>query len=233
MKRENTTLIDFNVTMKPQRLIKLAGKLGTALCCTLLLASCNVTNPDGTVWDNVANFSWPTELGTSMKYRVDTAQEELTVELADPTISYLAGMYVLQNNDLNVALAVQVHYRPSHDTLIVAQDKLLAADIALLAPLEKGHSWVASYDSTWQAEIIERFAYRKVDGKIYENVIAVKYVKYENGNPGNTEWIRFFAEGVGEILTIRNSYPDSNAPTQTLPRQEVWRELIEIDVAAN
>jgi hypothetical protein len=206
----------------------------------LLLSSCSVTEPSDTVWEDVRTFSWPTDAGVSMKYRTmahtesgeDTTISEIEVTIAQADASSTIGdhygqrMYVLNNPD---GLSFkQVHFLPTHDSLIVKQEDF-GGEIALLAPLDKGHRWYSSRDSAWEAEIIERFAYRKVEGTVYQNVIAVKYRRKEplGGIYNNEEWIRFYAEGIGEILTIRNVYPESNSPSQTLPRQEEMKVLVE------
>lgn len=231
--------------MKRQHSVQAAVKLGALLCCTtLLLTSCGVTSPDETIWEDVSNFSWPTEVGTLMKYRSVSELGSFTQEIiidtnSSPTSNELVGTYILNYDPDKVN--GQVYYRPSKDTLIVLREEELSAEIALLAPLVKGHEWY-SYNSTdednniWRAEIIERYAFRKVQGTTYENVIAVKYRKYTNGldaPPEKDEWIRFYAEGVGEIMTVKNTYPSSNAPSEVLPQQTSKRELIEITPAAN
>lgn len=199
----------------------------------LLLSSCSVTEPDDTVWEDVRTFSWPTETGVSMKYRTfgDTVIDNITIAKADASTEpsanhYGQEMYVLGNAD--ASRFDQVYFLPTRDSLIVKQEDF-GGEIALLAPLEKGHRWYSSADSAWEAEIIERFAYRKVEGTVYENVIAVKYRRKERlgGIYDDFEWIRFYAEGIGEVLTIRNKYPDSSSPSETLPRQDAVRVLIE------
>ncbi|MCB0713199.1 MAG: hypothetical protein KDD67_12785 [Ignavibacteriae bacterium] len=231
--------------MKRQHSVQVAAKLGALLCCTaLLITSCGVTSPDETVWGDVSKFSWPTQVGTLMKYRNVSDTGSFTQEIVIDTnlssnSSDLLGTYVLNNGP--DALFGKVSYQPSKDTLYVYGEVGLSAEIALLAPLVKGHEWY-SYNSSdqdnniWHAEIIERYAFRKVQGTTYENVIAVKYRKYENGlnaPPETSEWIRFYAEGVGEIMTVENTYPNSNAPSEVLPQQASKRELIEITPAAN
>jgi hypothetical protein len=211
--------------------------IGMIMMCGggLFLSSCSVTEPNDTVWEDVRTFSWPTESGVSMKYRTQIgdstiSEEEITIDQASPLSGiadhYGERMYVLNNPD--ESFFSQVHFLPTHDSLIVKQEEF-GGEIALLAPLDKGHRWYSSRDSAWEAEIIERFAYRKVEGTVYQNVIAVKYRRKEplGGIYDDEEWIRFYAEGIGEILTIRNVYPQSSSPSQALPRQEEMKVLVE------
>ena len=216
-----------------KRLLRMTGRLGGTVLCsaTLALSSCGVNSPDEAVWKDVSNFSWPTEIGTVMKYRTietDTVEKEVAVEPGIPTLSepYLADYYAL--GDTTHASPPMVYFRSTRDTLIARNDNL-GAEIELLAPLEEGHKWYATTDSAWHAEIIERYAYRKIDGTTYKNFIAVKYRKHNDGIPESEEWIRFFAQDVGEILTIRNVYPSTNSSAQILPHQVERRELIRIN----
>ena len=207
------------------------SNLGAILCCGIILSSCNVTGPDADVWEDVSTFSWPTQTGVSMKYRstgYDPIKETdfTETEVVTVDISELDGQEMFVLSDPDKLTFQEVYYLPSKDRLIVKQEEF-GEGIALLAPLEKGHKWYTSQDSSWQAEIIERFAYRKVDGKIYQNVVAVRYRMKSNSLIYEPEYIRFYAQGVGDILTIRNVYLSTNVTSQPLPQEEARTELIE------
>ncbi len=205
---------------------------------TLLLASCGVTEPDASPWQNVEDFSWPKQAGITMKYRTIqadtvTGESEVTVDLGsavDATRMYNGRQMYVLSDPLKTPTS-QVHYLPTHDTLIVKQD-VIGATFALVSPLEKGHKWVAAYgpqgDTALVAEVIELFSYRKVEGRVYQNVVVVKYnrIRRLSSIYPNEEWIRFYAQGVGEIMTIRNIYPESTL-SNPLPQQEQRRVLIE------
>lgn len=209
----------------------------------VLLGSCGVNDPDVSPWQNVADFSWPTQKGVTMKYRTiqaDTVSEEsqLIVDLADvKNTSMLYNgqqMHIMRKlYDTTQTQTNQMHYLPLHDTLVVKQDNDLGSAYALVSPIEKGRQWVASYtnsgDTALVAEIIELFSYRKVEGRVYQNVVAVKYrrLKRLSSIYPNAEWIRFYAQGVGEIMTVQNVYPESSTLTDPLPQQEQRRVLIE------
>ncbi len=211
----------------------------TIIALALVAAGCGVTEPDRDAWQDVRSFSWPTTIGTSMKYQThlrtvqgnDTVIESrVTVEQADPSLSisdhYGSPMYVL--NDTSKVVWRFVHYLPTEDSLIVKQESF-GGEVALLAPIEEGHRWYSSRDSTWEAEIVNLYAWRKVEGILYENVVAVRYRRTDplGGTYDNEEWIRFYGEGVGEIMTIRNVYPESSTGAPTAPRQEERRVLVE------
>lgn len=210
---------------------------------TLLLASCGVTEPDATPWKNVADFSWPTTKGVTMKYQTiqaDTVSDEsevtVDIDISQGPASFYNGqqMYVMRSlTDTVKPITAQMHYLPLQDTLVVSQDNDIGAAYALVAPLEKGRRWVASYtnsgDTALVAEVIELFSYRKIEGTVYENVVAVKYSRLKrlsNIYP-NAEWIRFYAQGVGEIMTVRNVYPQESTLADPLPQQEQRRVLVE------
>ncbi len=214
---------------------------GTLLLCgllatTLLFQACGVTEPQSDVWQDVGSFSWPTESGTLMKFQVTnqdqkTSEDFVTVDRAeegDQSSSHNGTpMYVLR--DEQKAASVHVHFLPSYDSIFVKRDKF-GSGLALVSPIEKGHRWIASETSNFEAEIIELFSWRKIEGKVYENVVAVRYRKFdpETGDPEDEkEYIRFYAKGVGEVMTITIDYPSADASVQTIPDQQLRRVLVE------
>ena len=219
------------------------------LLSMLILASCGVTEPDASSWQDVRNFSWPTATGTVMKYRTTTnadnttEDKELIVERAsvlESTVNYHGqDMFVLADtNSSQFAPSDGLHFLPQQDTLYVKND-LSGIEFALVSPLKKGQRWVAAYngqDTSMVAEIIELFAYRKVEGITYRNVVAVKYqnlVGSSSSTHDKEEWIRFFAEGIGEIETIKNNYSSSTSSSEPLPERESSTVLIETSLNVN
>lgn len=222
-----------------------------ALLSILLLASCGVTDPDESPWQDVRSFSWPTTTGTLMKYRTEAldndgklvvTNSELKVEQGadvDSDVTYNGQpMSLLNDTDAdNQNPGAALHFLPMQDTLIVKNDEI-SAEVALVAPIKKGHRWVATYngqDTSIVAEIIELFSYRKVEGITYKNVVAVKYKDLRTlpNQSFDTEWVRFFAEGVGEIETIQNDYPVSSSSSAPLPQKRKSTVLVETSFSAN
>lgn len=181
-----------------------------------------------------------------MKYRTEEPDtvilKELTVEngadLNSVSTHNGQSMYVLADySDGNWTVGEGLHYLPLQDTLFVAND-LGGIEFALVSPLKKGQSWVAAYtaakDTSVVAEIIELFSYRKVEGITYKNVVAVKYRTFAaSASATKSEWIRLFAEGVGEIETIRNDYPQSTSSSEPLPERKQSTVLVETSFSTN
>ena len=204
--------------------------LAALLSGALLTAGCDVTAPDESPWQDVSTFSWPKAVGTSMLYKVEGEKGIDTNEVVTrPGVIEFGGRPMLMLNKTSRAtgksdpLPVRLHFLPTRDTLITERGEFKAT-YALVAPLEKGRQWISAYadanpdSATHKATIIERYSLWKLEGKVYENVVAVKYefVKPDAGKP-RMEWIRFFAQGIGEILTVTNEYPKSNFPSQATP----------------
>jgi hypothetical protein len=200
---------------------------------TFFLTGCSVTGPDENVWTDVRDFSWSTEEGVSMKYRTyegDAISGEVTVTVnQSESLAEFRGqpMYMLYRPQAGQAR--QAHFLPLNSDTLVVNRMGFGGEFALVAPLEKGHRWYSAADSTWVAEVIERFAYRKVEGKVYEDVVAVRYQRREllGGANRDKEYIRFYARGVGDILTIVNVYPSSSSTAVALPTQEERTVLVE------
>jgi hypothetical protein len=212
------------------------------------LAGCVTDAPD-TRFDNVGSFGWPNEIGATMHYKVTSrtmSNDTVTAEVRAGKAEY-EGMYRLDaftEGGQTTPVRLQVHFRPTEDTLFVENslkhENGLSAKYALVAPLDRGRTWVADYQTdasgnvtpAMTATIIERYSYWKLEGKGYENVVAVKYVPL--GNAAGTdrqEWIRFYAQGVGVILTVKNRYPVSTYPTGAAPEEDDRIVLTETSVA--
>ena len=203
-----------------------------ALGFVVMCMSACVTDPPEEPWQDVGAFAWPTELGTTMRYKVasirfgtDTAT---SVVMTGKLEHDGRSMYRFNTStrDVEKAPQLQLHYLPTRDTLFfentLTYENELKTTYALVAPLDRGATWIATYEGrdtamkpTIRATVIERYNYWKLEGKGYENVVAVRYELIESDV--RTEWIRFYAQGVGVILTIKNVYPASNYPTQAPP----------------
>ena len=217
-----------------------AHLLWSLLATALLFQACGVTEPQSDVWEDVGSFSWPTESGTLMKFQLTKAEVdgklttldefvtvEMTTEEDEDAVIDNRQMFALID-DKKFALN-HVRFLPTADTLYVKRD-IFGSGLALVAPIEKGHRWLTSEIGNYEAEIVELFSWRKIEGKVYENVVAVRYRKLdpETDNPQNKdEYIRFYAKGVGEVMTIKISYPSADAPVQTIPAQDERRVLLE------
>ncbi|MBC8144905.1 MAG: hypothetical protein H7X80_04915 [bacterium] len=212
-----------------------------SVALVVLIAGC-VTEPPEEPWQDVSSFAWPTDLGTTMRYKlVSKTFEDDTAATAvirpgakEPDghpwhrISQTSTVSPLEG-----APDLQFHFRATRDTLFTENgyrlEHGLKATYALVAPLERGSSWIASHDrsknDSVRATIIERYSYWKLEGVGYENVLAVKY-EYLN-QPRRQEWIRFYAQGVGVVLTIMNVYPEVVNGTFAPPEEYDRARLIE------
>jgi hypothetical protein len=204
------------------RMLASASMLAAA---AMTLASCGVTAPDEIRWKDVSAYSWPADTVTTMQYKIvahdninnttDTTLADISTALST-TMYRGVPMYSLREKGGNASL--RKLFLPLKDTLIT---KNLEFDVryALVAPLEKGHSWICTYaddaetEPSWRAKVIERFAYRKVEGNVYRNVIEVEYTPLIiNPNGHASTWVQFYAEGIGVVQTIQNSIRDQADP---------------------
>lgn len=197
----------------------------------IVLASCGVTEPDDSAWQSASSYSWPVgpgkrELTFRNEESIDSGHVQTTIDTFDMEATTtsereFAGlpMYKLDKRQRGG----NVFFLPLRDTLIIFDQ--LPAKRALVAPLEKGNSWICEYDAdtipTWRATIVERYSYRNVEGKIYKNVIEVEYVPLtERDINAGDSWVRFFAKDVGPVQTIKlhntlssnPSVPDKSEP---------------------
>jgi hypothetical protein len=225
---------------------RILGGLAALALAASAFGGCVVT-PEETSWNDVGTFGWPAQIGATMHYKVasrtmpqDTA---VTAEVRAGKAEY-EGMYRLEtinNKGETPGVSLQVHFRPTADTLFVENslkhENGLSARYALVAPLERGRTWVADYQTTADdartpsmiATVVERYSYWKLEGRGYENVVAVKYVPVSQGGE-RQEWIRFYAKGIGLILTVKNRYPISSYPTGAPPEEEDRIVLTETSV---
>lgn len=221
-----------------------------ALPCLLAFAACGVTEPDESPFQNVADYSWPTTTGTQMLYRVDKKMPDTTYTSSVTTeeSDYLyQGQKMFRLHD-DRSIKLRVLYLPLKDTLVTRNEEF-GGNFLLVAPLEKGHTWISGYSDdantqpSWRATVIERFSYLKLsdsllpEGRQFRNVVVVKYEPLAKQEQGKY-WIRFYAQGQGPIQTIQHFAPpiDSSSidinlpnPTRTIKRTV----LLETTPAAN
>lgn len=185
----------------------------------LLIAGCGVSEPSAEPWRDVARFSWPRDTTAVLEYQIKnieygqvTSEKFIKLRARASSERYNGlSMYELEQSDRGPALWMR--YATSADTL-VTRNGSFPADIALTTPLVKGHSWVCGYNGniSWRATIIERYAWRKVDGKVYQNVVEVEYRPEQE--QVQEWWVRLYAEGLGPIQTVKNFNPNPER-TQT------------------
>jgi hypothetical protein len=165
-----------------------------------------VVEPDTAAWEDARAFSWPVGLGKTFQIHRDDALDTdspssatLTFAVESPTTSKLSfggqPMYRLKEQGPRT-----YYFLPLKDTLVTSDE--MGMRISLTAPITKGHEWDCAFDAsgnpTWHARIVDRFAYRNVEGTVYKNVVQVEYRPLDSQS---ITWVRFFAEGVGPVQT--------------------------------
>lgn len=193
------------------------GRIGivAGVAATMLVASCGVTEPEDSAWQDVSRFAWPTS--SQMTY-VKTVTSGNISTIDTHYVSVVSNAYngrqMYMLDDKQESLPSRIRFVANRDSLITANERF-GGTLPLLAPLDKGHSWVSgrwvsgsgkNQDTVlWHATIIEKFAVLQLDGTQYKNVIGVKY---ESTEPDGTSQIcfRYYAEGIGVIKTVQNTY---------------------------
>jgi hypothetical protein len=211
---------------------------------TLLIGACGITEPEENPWQDVSKFSWPQNTSVTMKYRVtaidalDTgkldAVVERTMSVKQSNVLYNGQpMFVLTGDVPDPRRSLPVLYLATRDTLIT-KDAMYGGDFALVAPLEKGHSWISAYRrdgvASWKATIVEKLSLLKLNGIEYSNVIGVKYEKINLGpTEGAQHCLRYYAEGRGLIKEIGNRYnsKDNDQLSIAVPATTDQQELLQ------
>ncbi|MEO5928475.1 MAG: hypothetical protein ABIR47_00960 [Candidatus Kapaibacterium sp.] len=211
-----------------------------------LLSACDVNGPADERWLDVSSFSWPIDTQAVMRYvttatnsvKTDTVSVRLTDSMEKKKAALRNELTAINRWNLpdqiytfDIANASDRYFLPLKDTLITLSSDM-GVTYALVAPLEKDHTWPCSYDDnnnpTKRAKIIERYSYRKVAGKVYKNVIEVEY----RPTVGDTTsfWVCFYAQGIGPIQILKNHTPISSGNTSdTAPTTEVDEETVLIE----
>ncbi len=195
------------------RIIARALLAVTLAAAALAVESCGVTEPDQAVWQDVSAFSWPSTPGTLMRYKVEenlldsSTTSESIERVTDSSVFSYNGRPMLMLEDPTLPARFSTHYLPMHDTLVTKADPI-GAEFALVAPLDRGHEWIAAYTPdnkpALQARIIDRFSQLKLDGHIYSNVVVVQYVPVSDSAQHVFQWTRLFARDVGVVQTIEH-----------------------------
>jgi|GEM_PF-1895767 len=212
------------------------GNRIAALAAVLAVAigGCDVTQPDEDPWRNVSAFSWPVD--KVLRYRTDDLENgvqtfrDITTKIAaaNTEVNWDGTLFYEMRDP---AIRFSRYFLPLKDTLLTRNAEF-PSDLALVAPLEKGHSWICGTRTVstdtgevvvpWRATILERYSYRKIGsdpGKVYRNVIEVEYKpEFAVDADGMQIWTRFYAEGEGLVQTIQSFVsrpvrPDDPPPT--------------------
>lgn len=220
-------------TLRFHILLRTLGKLMLLPLAGILFAACGVTEPDTSAWQSADSYSWPigngkreltfrNEMIDSASVRTDTLVFDMEPMATEEREFGGRAMYKLdwQQRSTNY------YFLPLRDTLVILDQ--VPATLALITPLVQKNSWICEFDAvdstpTWRATIVERYSYRNVEGTIYKNVIEVEYepLTKKDIDKGNS-WVRFFAEGVGPVQTIKlfntfshnASLPDKSEPVE-------------------
>lgn len=185
----------------------------------LVLAGCGVSEPDDQQWKQPSAYIWPAEIGTKLQYRVEKTPNGLRIG-ADPNDTVFTNDMTVERSDssYNGVPMYELresrggwrfwrHYLAVGDT-VIARNEAFPADLLLVGPLEQGRTWVCGYQVDtipWQATVIDRYAWKKVEGRVYKNVIEVEYKPVVS--PIQESWTRLYAEGIGPIQTVKNYSP--------------------------
>jgi len=211
------------------------------ICAALLLGACGVSEPDNAQWQHPSAYIWPAEIGAKLQYRVEKTPNGLRLG-ADPDTVFTNDMTVEQSDSLYNGVPMYElresrggwrfwrHYLAVGDT-VIARNEAFPADFLLIGPLEPGHTWVCGYQLDtipWQATVIDRYAWKKVEGRVYKNVIEVEYKPVVS--PIQESWTRLYAEGIGPIQTVKNYSPLPDAASQPLLPQVERSVLIDASI---
>jgi hypothetical protein len=186
------------------------GRIGIAglAAGTVLLASCGVTDPEDSTWQDISHFAWPAS--SQMTYvetktdQIGSSREEHEISIV-PNVFNGRQMYMLF--DKKTGISQRIRFLANRDSLIVANDPHFVS-LPLLAPLDKGHSWTmtnSDNDVVWQATIIEKLSILQVEGRQYKNVVGVKYESTQAD--GQHIKFQYYAEDIGLVKTVENIYP--------------------------
>lgn len=219
------------------------GLVAGLVAGALMVSSCGVTEPDDTSWQDVSKFSWPANTSTRMTYEVKqlnfgklqsvNTQDVSTVADSGRTFN---GRQLYMINDESLTLPLRIRYTATRDSLVTFNAPF-GGNVPLVGPLDKGHTWISGYDNsgttpTWKATIIEKLAVLQLDWKQYKNVIGVKYEMI--GPKGDPQvCYRYYAEGIGPIKTVQNTYQGSSPVETADPTWTEQRILTETSATQN
>jgi hypothetical protein len=222
-------------------IIRLGRAALLALTAGVILSACGVTGPDETPWQQVSAYSWPTATGTFLRYRVEESQPTRNDSITQATIEsssesfHNQQMYTLHDSR---PLSYRVMYGATNDTLFV-QNEEFGGTYHLVAPLERGHTWISGYSDDaetvprWRATILERLSYLQLEGKRYQNVVVVRYDYLDTAAPDyGTFWLRYYAQGQGPIQTVKHQPISANPLPAVQPEPGLIKKIVLIESTA-
>ncbi len=216
------------------RKLALAAPLAALALGALGLASCGVTEPEENPWQDVSKFSWPLNTSTRMTYERRNLSYGQISSVAQDTLATVAGMSYegrqwYKIDDPSTAASVRIQYRATSDTLLMANAEF-GGSLQLVSPIEKGRTWISplNYDTQkpgWKATVIQQYSVLQLDYKQYKNVVVVKYEQLDrNANTGPVICYRYFAEGIGPIKSVQNSF-EPKADISYEPKT-AWQKIL-------
>lgn len=200
-----------------------------ALAAASVVSGCAVTQPDEDPWQDVTAYSWPAD--KVLHYRIDDLEDgtqsfsTIPTTLTDSVYRDSQKFYNLGDPKLRAWRG----FLPLKDTIITLNGHF-PMDVALVAPLEKGHKWISGIRTVvtdtgevtlrWYGEILERYSYRKIEGEVYKNVLEVQYKPEFFTDPSN-KVVRtlFYVEGKGVVQELKSHIRDNGSDDpNTLPK---------------
>lgn len=185
-----------------------------ALAAALAIGGCDVTQPDDDPWRDVTAYSWPTD--KVLQYRTDDltkgTQDIKEIVTTKAPLTYWNGMNFQYLS--NPQSRAPRYFLALKDTIVTLHPEF-PMNVALVAPLKKGHKWVSGIQNVvtdtgevvlrWYGEILERYSYRKIEGEVYSNVIEVEYKPEFFTDPSN-KVVRtlFYVEGKGVVQELKS-----------------------------
>ena len=193
----------------------------------LFVNSCGITSPSEEQWQDVSSFSWPTKVGTLMRYRTEAdvngskgvSNEDFSIQISNKD-SY-KGRYFFQMKEKGGSSGNNFGFiHLNKDTLITMN--VPYAKYALVGPLDKDKTWISDYKDDIEtipltrATVIEKLSELQLEGVNYHDIVVVKYelIDINSLDEGDiiSSYIRSYAKGVGAIQTIENSVPRRKSP---------------------
>jgi hypothetical protein len=189
------------------------GTIGAILSlATAIFGGCDITQPSEEQWKDVNTFAWSTD---TLRYHVwikgtDSAITDTVILVGrDSLIGSTERIRILEKIGSDILGPLPIHTRLQKDTLIVTQGDGLPP-FQLTGPIVVGGTWFAQIFErpgdapvpTWNARIVNRHGRKIIGEKAYDDVLEVEYrpLRTEDVNDGLL-WVRYFAKGVGPILT--------------------------------
>lgn len=181
------------------------------LAAAIAMASCGTVGPDETQWQDVRQFSTGARVGDSVSFvhRETVNNDTVTVTDTFDVVSVTDTNYAPARTSLRLIGRTGTDYFDyfiTGDTLMMGGK--LPVTHPIVGPMQKGNSWDAALVGTtpaWRATITERFLYRTIGGRTYENVLEITYLPLlDRLKKDEASWICYFARGVGLVQARHN-----------------------------